>query len=215
MGISALCSAAPFTNGSFESPGGASILFLGPGSTQVTGWLHGGNNVNSGEFYTQVADFGVAAQNGTYYIGWGGNAVTGGTLAQTFDTVAGSLYNVNYFLLSQQCNLCTGLPVQANLVEALNGIVLLNSATNNINFQTQGVWNAGATLTFQATSTSTTLRFTDATLLANSPSINWGLDNVTLSITREGSGVPEPATYGLVGTAPSLPGLAPSKVSLA
>jgi hypothetical protein len=65
FGAAAVCSAAPFTNGSFESPGGSSIFFLAPGSTQVTGWVHGGNSASVGEFYTHQSDFGIAPQQGS------------------------------------------------------------------------------------------------------------------------------------------------------
>jgi hypothetical protein len=106
-----------------------------------------------------------------YYIGWGANGATNGTLFQTFDTVIGTTYNINYLLTTQQL---TGvLPIQSNLVEALNGASVLNFVTNSFN-QAAGIWNAGATLSFVAASTSTTLRFTDTTSAANSGPINWG-----------------------------------------
>ena len=193
MAMAAICNATAFTNGSFESPGGSSIVFLSAGSGQITGWTLGNGNGNL--FYAQNGDWGINAQAGTWYIGWGGNGATGGTLFQTFDTVAGTTYNVNYFLTTQQL---TGvLPIESDLVEALNGATVLNSVTNSFN-QAAGVWNAGSILSFTATSSSTTLRFTDTTTAANSIPINWGLDNVSV-VAAGGSATPEPATFAIVG----------------
>jgi len=184
--------ATPFTNGSFESPAGATSVFLGASDTYVTGWTHVGNP--AGEFYTKSGDWGISAGDGTYYIGWGANGSTGGMLLQTFDTLSGTMYTVNYLLTTQQFGGTP--PIESNLVEALNGSTVLNSVTNSFN-QGAGIWNAGATLTFTATSASTTLRFTDTTTATNSVPVNWGLDAVTVS--GNASNVPEPSTSGLVG----------------
>ena len=193
FGVAALGVAGPFTNGSFESPGGGTSVFLTNGSTYVTGWTHGGNDL--GEFYTKSGDWGILAGAGTYYVGWGGNGATSGTLFQTFDTLLGTTYNVNYLLTTQQF---PGTPpIESNLVEALNGVTVLNSVANSFN-QASGIWNAGTTLSFLAVSTSTTLRFTDTTSAANSGPVNWGLDGVTVAAVGGGA-VPEPSTYGLIG----------------
>jgi hypothetical protein len=193
FGVATLGVAGPFTNGSFESPGTAGSVFLTNGSTFVTGWTHGGNDL--GEFYTVSGAWGIPAGDGTQYVGWGASGATGGTLFQTFDTLIGTTYNVNYLLTTQQLG---GIPpIESNLVEALNGVTVLNSVTNSFN-QTNGIWNAGTTLSFLAVSTSTTLRFTDTTSAANSGPVNWGLDGVTVAAVG-GNEVPEPSTYGLIG----------------
>ena len=183
--------AASFTNGSFESPGGTSPLSLSVGSTYITGWTHGGTGE---EFYSQSGDFGILAGTGTYYVSWGGDGTTGGTLFQTFDTIVGATYNVNYLLATQQ-SIGTP-PIESNLVEALNGVTVLNSVTNSFN-QANGIWNAGATLSFVAASPSSTLRFTDTTSGANSVTVNWGLDGVTVATV--GGTIPEPSACGLIG----------------
>lgn len=91
MGLATIVSAAPFTNGSFESPGGAGLVLLGNGSAFVTGWTHGGSN----EGYTASGDFGINAADGTHYISRGFTSATGGTLLQTFDTLIGTIHNVD------------------------------------------------------------------------------------------------------------------------
>src|SRR5882724_802228 len=93
LGAANVGSAAAFTNGSFESPGGAGLTIIGP--TYVTGWTHGTSAV---DVYTFSGDYGINAAAGNYYITFGGNGSTGGTMAQTFDTTIGTLYTVNYML---------------------------------------------------------------------------------------------------------------------
>lgn len=183
--------AAPFQNGSFEFPGGAPIRQgLGCNDTFVTGWVHNASVCTGFEIYESSNQDGIPAGAGNYYVSWGHNASTGGTLQQTFDTLIGTTYTINYLLTTQQ-----GTPVtQTALVEALNGSTVLSSTTNNFS-PLNGTWISGNTLTFTAVSTSSTLRFTDQTTAANSGSINWGLDAVTVSAP---SGVPEPASCALL-----------------
>jgi hypothetical protein len=181
-----------FQNGSFENPGLGGAGFLGlncPGI--VTGWVHANNCGAGSEILTASGNYGLATLDGGQYITWGGNGGTGGTLQQTFDTTAGASYFVNYLIAIQQN---TG-PGQSMKVEALDGINLLNSAAaDNFLFLT---WTPGPTLNFTASSTSTTLRFTDTTSLANSSAANWGLDAVTVQSNQ--SGVPEPGSAFLLG----------------
>src|SRR6267378_805020 len=128
-------SAGPFTNGSFELPGALGSTFLPNGSTFVTGWTHAGNN--NGEFYTASGEWFINAGDGTHYIGWGSNSTTGGAMSQTFDTLIGTTYNVNYLLTTQQSTATP--PVQVALVEALDGSTILSSVTNSFN-QPAGIW---------------------------------------------------------------------------
>ena len=193
FGLAPLGVAAPFTNGSFESPGATGATLLATGSTIVTGWTHGGNPL--GDYYTISGFYSIAPGDGTSYVVWGGNGTTGGTLFQTFDTLIGTTYNVNYLLATQQLG---GIPpIESTLVEALNGVTVLNSVSNSFNTPL-GIWNAGTTLSFVAVSTSTTLQFTDTTTATNSVPVNWGLDNVTVAAVG-GNEVPEPSTFGLIG----------------
>jgi hypothetical protein len=181
-----------FQNGSFESPGvgGSGVIFLDcPGI--VTGWVHNNNCSTVSELLTVSGNYGLATLDGGQYISWGGNGNIGGALQQTFDTIAGASYTVNYLIAIQQN---TG-PGQSMKVEAFDGITLLNSAAaNNFLFLT---FTPGPALTFTASSTSTTLRFTDTTSLANSGAANWGLDTVTVQSNQ--AGVPEPGSALLLG----------------
>ena len=124
---------APFQNGSFDSPGLGALSFsilTCPGI--VTGWIHN-NNCGASEVLTASGNYGLATLDGGQYITWGGNGNTGGTLEQTFDTVAGVIYNVNYLLAIQQNN----GPGQSMKVEAFNGIILLGAqSVSDISFLT-------------------------------------------------------------------------------
>jgi hypothetical protein len=190
---SSLALAAPFTNGGFELPTTQTTIFLFNGDPFVTGWTHGGNF--QGEFYTFDNQYGILAGEGNYYIGWGASSATGGTLSQTFDTVIGDTYTVDYLLTTQQF-LGSNLPFQSNTVAAFDGVTLLNSVVNSFNMAA-GNWQAGTQLSFFATSTSTTLIFTDTTTVNNSGPINWGLDAVT--VNGQSGAIPEPSTYALMG----------------
>ncbi|MBS1826257.1 MAG: DUF642 domain-containing protein [Acidobacteria bacterium] len=203
--FASLAQAAPFTNGSFESPGGSTTV-LGVGSTHVTGWIHG---VTDGADYLTVSGhFGIAAGDGNYYITWGGSGVVGGTLSQTFDTTPGATYVVNYLLTTQQY-LLPNPPFQTNSVQALDGATVLGSTSNSFNMAA-GNWLAGNQLAFIAASSTTTLVFTDTSNPQASATINWGLDAVTVAEVA-GGGVPEPSTYGLVALALGMIGIARRK----
>ena len=196
LASSTLALAAPFTNGGFDSPGGNAIT-LPNGSTFVTGWSLASSN-NNNVTYTPSNFFGILAGGGTHYLTFGGLGTTGAVLSQTFDTVSGTTYNVNYLVTTQQ-----GTPVspfQANSVQAFDGATLLAGVTNTLNMA-NGNWLNGIQLTFIASSASTTLRFTDTSSAGSSSGINWGLDSVSVDAVVDngnGNAVPEPATYALV-----------------
>ena len=194
LASSALAIAAPFTNGGFDSPGGNAFT-LPNGSTFVTGWSLTSSN-NNNVTYTPSAFFGILAGGGSHYLTIGGLGNTGAVLTQTFDTVSGTTYNVNYLVTTQQ-----GAPVspfQTNSVQAFDGGNLLAGVTNSLGMA-NGTWLNGVQLTFIASSASTTLRFTDTSSAGSSSGINWGLDSVTVAaVNNSGDAVPEPATYALV-----------------
>jgi hypothetical protein len=198
MGLAATFTAAiglasPFQNGTFDQPaaGSSSALVLDcPGI--VLGWTHTNNCGNGAELLSKSGSFGLPTLDGGQYITWGGNGFTGGTLEQTFDTVIGGIYTVDYLIAIQQ----NTTPGQSMKAEAFDGSTLLGSiAANDFLYPTL---TAGPTLHFTAASGSTTLRFTDMTSLANSVPANWGLDTVTVQFTPGAtSGVPEPGTWFL------------------
>src|SRR6266849_4844575 len=158
--------AGPFQNGGFESP----VISVGPDFSSVpTGWAKVDPNV--GLFMQTYATFGLPTTGGQgiQAFGFGGNSVTTGSLLQTFDTLNGASYHVSFQYVIQQF---TGL--EDLVAEALNGAVSAigtNSAgctvgsggclanTGRVQFNNTA-W-VTRTLDFTATSTSTTLRFSD------------------------------------------------------
>ena len=108
MALSHPAVAAPFTNGNFETPGGISFTGIGVGSGNtalLTGWTVGGPGgalQNADVFYQNSSFVGVMGISGDSSVGFGGNGSTGGTLSQTFDTVPGSNYTIDYFVTDQQ-----------------------------------------------------------------------------------------------------------------
>ena len=195
--------AASFTNGDLELPGpqSGSNSPIGPGSggTPPTGWVVGGPIGDPFElFYQTPAAFGVVGIAGPASVGFGGNGATGGTLSQTFDTVAGQSYTVNYFVTDQQGRSAGG-PLQSALIQALNGATILGSVPETIPDLTVSEtfhWFAGPSLTFIAAGSSSTLRFTDTSSSGATGCCNWALDGVTVS--GQIAAIPEPSTYGLV-----------------
>ena len=190
--------AGSFINGDFELPGIAAATYapIYPGHTPV-GWAAGGtaDAGNYSLFYENGA-FGEVGKVGPNVIGFGGNVTTGATLSQTFDTVPGQTYTVNYWVTAQQ-----GPGVQSVRLDAL-GItaIVLSSVSYDIlnNYPELYHWYAGTTLSFIADGTSNTIRFTDTSNAIASVSTNWALDGVTVNRDAPTPAVPEPGTYGLM-----------------
>lgn len=181
-----LAHAAPFQNGSFESPGlgTTSQLNIGTPGAAPTGWLAGGTLGNFALFYQ--SNIWITPHSGLASIGFGGNGTAGATISQTFDTVPGLPYTVSFYTAAQQL----GTGPQSYRAEALNGSTVLGFSTGAIPVST--TWTLRS-FDFVAASNSTLLLFTD---LSNGPAainLNWALD--TVSVTA----VPEPATFGMMG----------------
>ena len=86
------------------------------------------------------------------------------------------------------------------MAEALNGSTILNSS--QIKF-TNVAWIT-ASFSFTASTTSTTLRFSDTQdVPVNGIALNedWALDSITVTQSSQGSGVPEPSTFALAAGA--------------
>jgi hypothetical protein len=203
-----------FTNGSFESPGAPGdpwvpgVRYVGDESLDGsgTGWIHeGAANAAAffGDFYTNGDGGGfwsMVPQDGSYYFGFGATGKTGGVLKQTFDTEIGVTYVVNYWLTTQELDEGP-FPDQVAFVAAYDGAILLASVENILNGPPG--WSSGLTLTFTASSASTTLLFRDDSS-AGTPGLtlgpndtfltNWGLDNVSLAMAT-----PEPGSWALLG----------------
>jgi Protein of unknown function (DUF642)/PEP-CTERM motif len=176
-----------FQNGGFESP-----VLSGFDFTIVpTGWVKN-DPTGSGLFLENYSAFSLPTLNGqgTQAYGFGGNGVVAGDLSQTFDTIPAASYHVTFQYVVQQ-----GPQFEDLMVQALNGATVL--ASNSIRFNNTG-W-VTSTLDFTAASTSTTLRFSDITGVADpglGTSTNWALDAVTLAQVG-GSAVPEPSSWAL------------------
>jgi hypothetical protein len=98
LGLSgAAATAAPFSNGSLESSAPSFIETVAAGAT-ANGWTAIGANVEfvrSG--YSNGSDTVGPAQDGLWMVDLNGTQGPA-SIAQTFDTVAGQWYAVNYFL---------------------------------------------------------------------------------------------------------------------
>jgi hypothetical protein len=173
--------AAAFTNGSFELPGGAPIKQqLGDGSAFVTGWV----NTGTGQYYESDGQDGINASDGDYWVAFGHNGTTGGTLSQTFSTVLNATYTVNYdFRLQQGSDANSRFQVSASTGDSVDTADASLSG-----------WASGPALVFVGTGGAVTLTFTDIT--GAGLNSNLALDNVRLDVT--GGAVPEPATWAMM-----------------
>jgi len=201
--------AGPFQNGGFESP----VITVAPDFANVpTGWAK--VDPNAGLFMQTYSAFGLPTTGGqgTQAYGFGGNGVTTGSLLQTFDTLNGAGYHVSFQYVIQQ-----GSGFEDLVAEMLNGAVSAigsNSAgctvgsggclANSGRVQFNNTAWVTRTLDFTATSTSTTLRFSDFSGLetfGDHFTTNWGLDVVSVTQTSAVPGVPEPSTFTLMSLA--------------
>lgn len=186
--ISSGAQAAAFTNGSFEfnTCGTApnSFTTVAPANACITGWTTLAHSVDL------VREDFWQAQEGEYSVDLSGNAAGG--IQQAFDTVAGGIYSVDYFLAGNPdapAGSPGSDPLKFGVVAAVDGVVIdsstiLGVAATRQNMQYQA-WN----FTFTAQGPSTTLRFT-----SNFDNGAYGpvLDNVSVTA------VPEPATWAFM-----------------
>jgi choice-of-anchor C domain-containing protein len=178
-GAAGSAGAATFTNGSFElgvNPG-ATFVTLANGSTGITGWVVGGDSVDYIGGYWN-------AEDGSRSVDLSGNA--NGSVAQTFDTLAGQSYLVNFWLAGNP----DGGPNAKLAISAADGSQQQSNiftVTPGVNTRTNMGW-AAYTYQFTAATNSTTLSFASATNTAFGPA----LDNVSVSA------IPEPASWALM-----------------
>jgi len=149
--------AAPFQNGSFESPdllpdGG--IQVLPAGDTRISGWMVGG--ADGSLSWIKNADA-WPSYEGKYSIGFEKENPTGGWIEQTFDTVSNRSYRVILAVL--------GIRFSTNVTwlraEAFSGAgALILSHDVPLGASIGGQW-ARMAFSFTATSSLTRLRFTE------------------------------------------------------
>ena len=181
--MSSAANASLLVNGSFEQgtpqPGSGGFDTLGSGSNAVTGWTVSSGSVDWINGYWQ-------AQDGTHSIDLAGNVP--GAIEQTFETVVGGVYSVNYWLSGNPDGGSVG---KDGVVAAINGaIVDASSSITGIKGPShENMEYSLKNFTFTASGTSTTLRFSSA---ENAGAFGAVLDNVSVSA------VPEPATWAMM-----------------
>lgn len=177
LALPTAANAAAFMNGGFETgvPVPGAFVTLGNGSTDITGWTVTGNGVDYiGSYWQNGA--------GDRSVDLSGNA--GGGISQTFDTVFGTTYVVNFLL--------AGNPAGEPTVKDLN-VQTSDGTFAAYTFDTTGTsldamgWLAKS-YTFTANSNSTTLSFS----AGNRSAYGAAIDGVTVAA------VPEPATWALL-----------------
>lgn len=182
FGTAVPASAAGFVNGGFEAGTcGAPVGGFTPvsaGNPCITGWTVDSGSVDWVNGYWQ-------AHEGTHSVDLAGNQP--GSISQIFDTVAGQVYSVNYWLSG---NPDGGDPLKWGLISAVNGGVIASATFLGLQGANHGTMNyENWNFEFAATGPSTTLTF------ASNPSEGFFgavLDSVSVSA------VPEPSTWAML-----------------
>jgi len=183
--------AAPFQNGSFESPGLSSNIATVPdggahASDFITGWVVTGGNVDyiRDDYWSNPAD-------GHYSLDL--NGIAPGSIQQTFDTVAGRTYRVSFALAGNP----GGTQLKTVEVQATGSSSAVYTFDSNGTSGSNMGWTT-QTYVFTATGSQTTLSFTSTT----TASANAGpaLDNVTVTDVTPTS-VPTLSQWALFGLA--------------
>lgn len=164
-------------NGSFETGScgpGAYTTIAAVNNTCIAGWTVSGGSIDYIGSYWQAGE-------GSRSIDLSGG--NNGTISQTFATVAGRMYQVDFLI--------AGNPDGAPTLKGLDALAgnFTGAFTFDITGQTRAAmgWSA-RTFVFEALSSSTTLSFSSSTGTA----FGSALDNVSVNA------VPEPAAFGLL-----------------
>jgi choice-of-anchor C domain-containing protein len=174
--------AAAFVNGGFESnscgvPSG-SFGTLGTGSNCITGWTVSSGSIDLINGYWE-------AQEGTHSVDLAGNSP--GSISQTFDTIIGQLYSVDYFLSG---NPDGGDIAKLGVVSAIDGGIVQSATFLGLQGTSRQDMNyIGYNFTFTATGAATTLSFASDT---SEGAFGAALDAVSVSA------VPEPTTWAMM-----------------
>lgn len=162
-------------NGSFESPTGVGYEIVMGGSNRITGWT----TVNNGVEWFNATGWGGAA-DGVMVVDLANYTYTGGGIQQSFATVVGQRYDLD-FSLSTMAGF--GRDGTAHFDVSVNG---QEFDYDLVNLGTQMHWEQQS-LSFVATAATTTLRFAN---LQNPFQHFANVDGVSVQV----SAVPEPAT---------------------
>lgn len=174
-------------NGGFEQPVISSNLNFNGTNVAIsfTGWtgISAGNGGNAGLVFG--TDFGLSPQAGSQHFSFNGNNPAAGTyLEQTFSTISGQSYIVDFWLGRSNGVFGQVLTVQADVLGSGDGLLATLSASppNSISYSI-------ATFNFTADATSTILRFTD--ISGSNPNTDLFLDTVAVTA------IPEPTTAAI------------------
>ena len=148
--------AAPFTNGSFESPALAAggTTALAAGSTALTGWTVGNGGIVS---LVNGAFYGASPVDGVQQVTFNsGDGPTGGSIFQTFSTTVGRTYSVSFNV----GRLGTGDGTMSLVARVTSGESFLLGTLNAIAPGSPG-YGPAQNFSFTATTSSSRLTFTD------------------------------------------------------
>jgi len=205
LAASLAANAAGFQNGGFENgapqPPLGSDVTLGPGDTSMTGWTSyglewsGAGNGRSGDVAWLKCPGGcwtdLTPSQGQNFVDLTGYAIHDyGAIYQTFDTVAGTTYNVSFDLGRSDTWTGAGNAAQLFAVAHAGASIIDDSDPSWLSFTNTNQGWASRGFSFVATSATTSLFFAGG---YNSNDYI-GLDNVTVTAAP----VPEPETYAMM-----------------
>jgi hypothetical protein len=159
-------------------------ILVNPGfESDLTGWKSSGNLGAADQAATLLA-WGFSPIEGTKLAAFnGGNSTPDGVLSQSFGTVVGGTYAVSYYVARGGSGL-GDVGLQGLVADASNNV--LASATDH---PVATGWSSAIGFSFVATTTTTTLIFSDVSQVTDG--VDLGLDQVDVKLVA----VPEPAEY--------------------
>ena len=167
--------AAPFQNGSFESPAltpGASVNLPAGSTNALTGWTVGTTGLVS---FANGPALGISPVDGVQHIGFnGGDTPPGGSIAQSFSTLVGQSYRVGFYvgrIGSGSGTMSLHAEVKSSTGE------LLGSLTGTA--PVSPGYSEAQTFTFTAVTDTSTLTFVDASTAT--AGVDMLLDNVSVA----------------------------------
>jgi len=192
----------------FAVPAGQYWQYLGPGSTAIAGWTVGSAGINWVYEYNRPGygwETTVSGDGAHYSVGLQGYGASGyetGTIFQTFDTVNGQKYTLNYLYSMAPAAALSKTFVQASVrAEGLPTQVITYTLADHPTYSTASIgsnmaWVLGS-YSWTAVGSTTTISFQSLeTGTGNSVNINGGIALDGLHFQRDD--VPEPATMSMM-----------------